>query len=154
MVLSRENGPKPRFGPVWANFGPKNRATSPFIPSPNLTSCQKSKKSYGGKYANRILQTDRQTEPILEDPSVGPKSAHQWLRFSAKVEKPQKMTVFLEFLNDPDFFSSKIGLRYFLPLNVPYLHAKFQVDPMVGSIITLRHIHTYRRTDGRTRPFL
>ena len=57
------------------------------------------------------------------------------------------MTVFLEFLNDPDFFS-KIGLRYFLPFNALYPHAKFQVDPMVGSIITLRHIHTDRRTDA------
>ena len=60
------------------------------------------------------------------------------------------MTVFLEFLNDPDFFS-KIGLRYFLPLNVPYLHAKFQVDPMVGSIITfVTDGQTDRRTDGRS----
>ena len=73
----------PYFGDKMLNnldthFFFKNRASSLLYTCNKRTSCKKAKKSYGRKYENFCCgrtdgQTDRLTEAILKDQSVGPK---------------------------------------------------------------------------------
>ena len=82
IISEEENGLKPHFGPFLALNGPflgqqiffrkSGHVTLHSFTQATYVTCQKSKKSNGGKYTN-LTETDGQTDPILEDPSVGPK---------------------------------------------------------------------------------
>ena len=61
----------------------ENRASSLFSTYLRATSCQKSKRSYGGKYENFCHGQTGQTEGILKDQTVGPKKTSiMWIKRS------------------------------------------------------------------------
>ena len=63
-----------------------NRASSLLYTCNKQTSCKKAKKSYGRKYENFCCRlTDRLTEAILKDQSVGPKNERKMTRMTGNL---------------------------------------------------------------------